>query len=207
MRWRTLPARWHRHRVLAPTFATGLAIGLLTVYPAPLLPMARAYQALCAEYPILALLTFHASPMLLALLLSLTSLGIVAGTWAGAVAVLQTHRFNQCLRRSGATMPPGLLRLAADLGITDRVTYLPWGQPAACCYGFRRPVIAVTAGLVKCLDDAELTGVLAHEREHLRRCDPLRYLFLYTLSAAGFMFPVATALRRRRETRIEMAAD
>lgn len=199
--------RWHHHRNLAPAGAIGLITALLAVYPAPLLPLARAYQALCEQYPVLTLLTFHAPPTPLVLLFSLVGLGIVVGIGAGVVALRQTHRFNQHLRRSATAIPPRLGRLAAELGIADRITYLGWAQPAACCYGFTRPDIAVTAGLVTQLDDEELIAVLAHERQHLRRRDPLRYLALYALSAAGFMFPVAAALRRRRETHIELAAD
>ena len=50
-------------------------------------------------------------------------------------------------------------------------------------------------------------AVLAHERQHLRRHDPLRYLVLYALSTMAFMVPVVPALRRRQEARIEIAAD
>lgn len=203
----TLKRSWHRHRNVAPAGAIGLIVALLAVYPAPLLPLARAYQTVCEQYPILTLLTLHAPPTPLVLLFSLVSLGIVVGIGAGVVALWQTHRFNQHLRRSAAAAPPRLVRLATGLGIADRITHLGWTQPAACCYGFTRPDIAVTAGLVTQLDDEELIAVLAHERQHLRRRDPLRYLVLHALSTATFMFPVAAALRRRRETRIELAAD
>lgn len=198
---------WHRHLALVPAIAVGMAIALLAAYPAPLLPLARAYQALCERYPILTQLTFHAPPTLLVLLGGLVGLGIVAGVGAGSIALWQTHRFNQRVRRSAIAPPARLGRAAAQLGITGRLSYLPWAHPAACCYGFTRPDIAVTAGFVTRLDDEQLIAVLAHERQHLRRRDPLRYLALYALSAATFMFPVAAALRRRRETRIELAAD
>lgn len=207
MRRDALLASWHGHRTLAPAVAIGVAIALLAVYPAPLLPLARAYQALCEQYPILARLTFRAPPAPLVLLMSLASLGAFVGGWAGVVALWQTHRFNQHLRNSGVTVPPRVVHLAADLGIADRITYLAWAQPAACCYGFRRPRIAITEGLVAYLDDAELTAVLAHEREHLRRRDPVRYLVLHALSVGAFMFPVVAALRQRREAHIELAAD
>lgn len=202
-----LLATWDRHRSVAPAVAMGLVVMSLAIYPAPLGPLVRAYQALCEQYPVLTLLTFNAPPASVALLLGIASLGIVVGAGAGIIALLQTHRFNQQLRRSASPMPPRLARLAAELGIVDRITYLPWGHPAACCYGFGRPDIAITAGLATQLDDAELLAVLAHERQHLRRRDPVRYLVLYALSIAAFVFPVAAALRQRRETRIELAAD
>ncbi len=85
--------------------------------------------------------------------------------------------------------------------------YLNHPVVAAFCYGFLRPRVAVTAGLLARLDDTELIAVLAHERHHLRRRDPARYLGLHALAAAAFMFPVAPAIRRRLETRLELAAD
>jgi Zn-dependent protease with chaperone function len=202
-----LLAGWHRHRCLIPAAASGLVIALLAVYPFPLLPLVRAYQVLCGRYPGLSLLTFRAPPPPVALLFTLAGLGIVVGIGSGVVALLQTHRFNQRVRRSAATPPLRLVRLAAELGIADSITYLAWTQPAAYCYGFTRPDIAITAGLVARLDDEELIAVLAHERQHLRRRDPVRYLVLYAVSAAAFMLPVAAALRQRREARIELAAD
>ena len=127
----TLIRSWHHHRNLIPAVAIGLAIALLAVYPAPLGPLVRAYQTVCEQYPVLTLLIFHAPPAPAALLLGLASLGIVVGTGAGMIAFLQTHRFNQRLRRSASPVPARLGRLAAELGIADRITYLPWGHPTA----------------------------------------------------------------------------
>ena len=49
--------------------------------------------------------------------------------------------------------------------------------------------------------------MLLHERHHLRRRDPLRYLVLHALSAGLFMLPLALVLQRWAETRMELAAD
>lgn len=202
-----LLTRWQRDRMLVPAVATGLGIAMLMVNPTPLLTLARAYRSLCEQYPPLALLTFHAPPLPLVFLLILAGIMMIAGTWAGLTGLIGTHRFNQRVRRNAQPLPPRLAHASAGLGIADRLTYLGWGAPAACCYGLIRPRIAVTAGLIAQLDDEELVAVLAHERHHLSRRDPLRYLLLHALTAATFMFPVAPALRRRQEARIELAAD
>lgn len=208
MKWRNcLLARWQRDRTLALTLAIGLVVALLVIDPAPLVPLAHAYRALCERYPLLALLTFHAPPLPLVLLLLLAGIALIAGTWAGLTGLMRTHRFNQRVRQSALPLPPHLACIGVDLGIADRLTYLGWVSPAACCYGFVRPRIAVTAGLLARLDDEELASVLAHERQHLHRRDPMRYLLLHALSAAAFMFPVVRALRERQEARIELAAD
>jgi len=96
---------------------------------------------------------------------------------------------------------------ARRLGIADRLTYLALPAPAAFCYGFLRPRIAITAALANRLGAEELTAVLLHERHHLQRRDPLRYLALSALTAGAFLVPLAPFLRRWAEARIELAAD
>ena len=200
-------APWTRLRPWLPALAVGSTVVLLAATPAPLLPIARGYAALCERYPTLALVTNHAPPLPLALLLGLAALSLLAGGRAGAVGLLATLRFDRRLRRCAGPVPPRLARLGGALAIATRLTSLAAPEPMACCYGFLRPRVAVTAGLFERLDDAELAAVLGHERQHLRRCDPLRYLLLDALTAAAFMFPAAPALRRRCEARIELAAD
>jgi len=207
MRGKHLLAPWQHNHELAPALAVGLGIALLMVKPAPLLPVARAYRALCERYPPLTLLTFHAPPLPLVLLLTLIGIALVTGTWAGLACLIRTHRFNQRVRRNPLPLPPRLARIGADLGVADRLTYLGSTASAACCYGFVRPCIAVTTGLLEQLDDEELVAVLAHERQHLSHRDPVRYLLLHTVSAAAFIFPATSALRQRQEARIELAAD
>jgi hypothetical protein len=189
------------------TVVIGLLIGSLAIDPSPLMPVAQSYRALCERFPALALLTFHAPPLPLALPLLLAVPSLLAGGWAGMRGLIATHRFNHRVRRSPMPLPPRLIILGGELGIVDRLTYLAWAEPAACCFGFLRPRVAVTAGLLARVDDEELLAVLSHERHHLRRHDPLRYLVLHALTRAAFMFPVAPSLRQRKEARIELAAD
>ncbi len=207
MHWPSAHGHFSRHSSQASALVIGLVVALLAIYPSPLLPLADAYQDLCEQYPILTLLTAHAPPAAIALLASLVSVGAGVGIWAGLEALLRTHRFNQQLRRSAAMAPPPLRQVATELGVGDRVTYLAWSQPAAYCYGLVHPRIAITTGLLAQLDEVELIAVIAHERQHLHRRDPLRYLLLHTLSAAAFMVPVSAAIRLRQEARIELAAD
>lgn len=207
MRGQPLLARAQRGRTWGAALATGVVAVSLAVDPTPLLPVARGYRALCDRYPPLVLLTFHAPPLPLVLLLLLAGIGLLAGTWAGGTGLVRTHRTNQRLRHGAMPLPQNLARAGAELGIADRITYLAWAEPVVCCYGFVRPCIAVTAGLVARLDDEELRAVLAHERHHLRHRDPIRYLILHAAAAAAFMLPVTPALRRRQEARIELAAD
>ncbi len=186
---------------------TGLVVLLLAAVPALLVPVARGYQAVCAEYPPLAQLTNHLPPLPLSLLLILAALALGNGIRVGTVQLMNTLRFNRTLRRQAAPLPLRLAAAGATLGLSNRLTYLEHALPAAFCYGLLRPRIAVTAGLLDRLDDEALAAVLAHERQHLRRHDPARYLAIHALTAAAFMFPLAPALRQRLEARIELGAD
>ena len=190
-------------------FALGTAVAVATVAvtPAPLLPVARGFQALCERFPRLALLTFHAPPLPLALLLTLAALAVASGGAAATTRLVGTLRFNRRLALWIRPLPPRLAGVGRSLGLEDRLTYVECPGRAAFCYGFLRPRVAVTAELVERLDDEELAAALAHERHHLRRRDPARYLVLHALAAAAFMFPAAPAIRRRLETRLELAAD
>ena len=196
---------WDRSLAAAAVSAT--AIGLLVAVPAPLVPLAEGFRDVCSRFPVLAQVTNHLPPLAVALLLVLVVAALASGTLVGVVAAVRAGRFNRRLDALGRPAPPRLVRAANRLGLSGRLTYLDEPGLAACCYGVLRPRVAVTAGLVARLDDEELLAVLAHERHHLRRRDPARYLGIRTLAAAAFMLPVAAAVAHRLETRFELAAD
>lgn len=199
---------WRDRTIPWPASAlTAAWVGLVAVEPAPLLPLADAYRAFCEEHPILALLTNHASPVVMALLVSLVAVAALNGGRDATATLIGTMRFHRRLRREDCAAPERLIRLGRDLGLDGRLTFLPRTQLAAFCYGFVRPKVAVSAGLLASLDDEQLRAVLAHEREHQRRHDPARSLALRALCATVFMFPLGTALRRRLETHLELNAD
>jgi Zn-dependent protease with chaperone function len=189
------------------TVVTSMVVLLLAAVPALLVPVARGYRAVCAAYPPLAQLTNHMPPLPLALLLILAALALGNGARAGTRQLIGTLRFNRSLHGQAAPLPPQLAAAGTALGLSNRLTYLEHALPAAFCYGLLRPQVAVTAGLLARLDDEALAAVLAHERQHLGRRDPARYLAIHTLTSAAFMFPLAPALRQRLEARIELGAD
>lgn len=79
------------------------------------------------------------------------------------------------------------------------------GTPSVC--GWLRPVVVVPRNILSDLQDDELCAVLTHEREHLRRRDPLRYAFLAALCSLFWFYPpMAWLARKLRETN-EMACD
>ena len=198
---------WFHLRPWLPSVVVGVLILEIAARPAPLVPIARAYAALCERYPILSLVTNHTPPIPLALLLSLAALALVTGGVAASAGLLATLRWTRRLRRGAGALPTRLGHIGDELGLAGRLTFLLTPEPMACCYGLLRPRIAITAGLLDRLDDLELAAVLAHERHHLRRHDPLRLLVLDALAAATCLLPAAATMRQRWEAQIELAAD
>ena len=190
-----------------PTALFAIALMAIAVTPMPLVPVAQAIYAACERIPVLAAITSHVPPLFLAFVVLLVLGLLITGGRAGVTGFVATMRFNRDIARSEEPLPDRLVRIGGRLGSLERLTYLPRPQPMAFCYGFRTPRIAVTEGLLTLLDDTELLAVLAHEQEHLRRRDPLRYLIIDSLAAAVAVLPISWALRTRFEAEIELAAD
>lgn len=197
-----------RRAWLLPSATVAAMVGVAS-YRRPLLPIARGFRDLCARYPVLALVTRHLPPLPIAFLLAIGGVMTASAAAAGCMRLARTQRFIWALdrRRSVTPMLARLARLSERLDLGGRVLVLDQVPIAAFCFGFLHPRIAVSSSLVATLDDEELLAVLAHERHHLRRRDPLRYLFLHAAGAAACMFPLSGFVRRRLETRIELAAD
>jgi hypothetical protein len=80
-------------------------------------------------------------------------------------------------------------------------------QPRAFCAGLLRPRVYVSAGAVALLDEAALNAVLAHERHHARRRDPLRFAAGRVLAHALFFLPELGLLLERQQALAELSAD
>src|SRR6202042_615319 len=80
-------------------------------------------------------------------------------------------------------------------------------QPRAFCAGLLSPRIYVSTGALALLDDAALSAVLAHERHHARRRDPLRLAAGRVLARAVFFLPELGDLVERERALAELSAD
>ncbi len=195
-----------RHGYPLPTFFW-LSVGLLAYYPAPLLPVARLYHALCGPFPVLTALGRMIPPLSLALVFLSIGAAVAAGLLSALGGTLSALRIARGFDRLAAPLPARLAIAASRLDLEGRLRFLATPVLAAFCYRVVQPRVGITAGLLARLDDQELAAVLLHERHHLRRRDPLRYLLLQAAADGFFMAPLATAVQRRVETRMELAAD
>jgi hypothetical protein len=80
-------------------------------------------------------------------------------------------------------------------------------QPQAFCAGLFAPRVYVSTGALQLLDEPGLDAVLAHERHHARRRDPLRLAAGRVLARALFIVPGLGELIRRQQTLAELSAD
>ncbi len=80
-------------------------------------------------------------------------------------------------------------------------------RPRAFCAGLLRPRVYISTGALALLDESALDAVLAHERHHARRHDPLRLATGRVLARALFFVPGLAGLVRRQQALAELGAD
>lgn len=138
--------------------------------------------------------TANAEALVMVLLGALGAV-VTARTISGAVReVRSSRRFHRCLAAMDPRPGHGAL-LIAD------------AQPRAFCAGLLRPQIYVSSGAVAILDRDALDAVLAHERHHARRRDPLRLATGRVLARALFFLPQIGDLVQTQQALAELSAD
>jgi Zn-dependent protease with chaperone function len=133
---------------------------------------------------------------------ALLGIGSVVRQWWATRRLIQTHAVLRL-----ACPPPSLVGLSERLGLTGRVDVIQAAQPYSFCYGWLRPRICLSTGLVRLLSEAEIEAVLLHERYHLRNHDPLKILLARGLGRAFFFLPLVAELGGHYLLAKELAAD
>lgn len=101
-----------------------------------------------------------------------------------------------------------IARAAACAGLSSGDVLVVPGLPnPAFTAGWWRPRVYVAAEIVDVLDEEQLTAVLAHERAHLVRRDPLRLSVLRFLACTLFYLPTFRRLAEDAADEAEILAD
>ena len=79
--------------------------------------------------------------------------------------------------------------------------------PRAFCAGLWRPRTYISSAALDLLDGKALDAVLAHERHHAERRDPLRLATMRVIARALFFVPPLADLARRQVSLAELSAD
>lgn len=105
------------------------------------------------------------------------------------------------------TLPAPVVTAATAASALGRIDIVEAPRAFAFAYGWIRPRICVSTGLVDLLDESELEAVLHHERWHVARHDPLRLALAQTVGAAFAAVPEIRRLVRLYVLAMEVAAD
>jgi len=139
---------------------------------------------------------------------------IVFGVFAIGVGILllrviQTHhRLAHLFEIAPVQTPPDqLASLLAGLNLNRQVRVVQSSEPFAFCFGFLRPRICLSSGLVALLSPAQLKAALLHEEHHRRKYDPLRILFIEVLNKMLFFLPIVREWGEMVQVRLEVMAD
>lgn len=142
-----------------------------------------------------------------ALLATIVATGIATALTRTAVRLARTHMSVRRLLRRRVPASREIRRAAAATGIGATVVEVADTGPFAFCVGQLRLQIVVSSRLVELLEGQELLAVLAHERAHLERHDPLRRVVCRALAELMFFLPALTDVVQRIDLETELAAD
>ncbi len=139
----------------------------------------------------------HADPASIVVLAigGLGAAAIIASLRAAVRQLRTTRRFQRRLPVIGRV--PG----APEVAVVDSAS------PEAFCAGLLRPRVYVSTAALTALSEHELAAVLAHERHHARRRDPLRLLVARIVGEGLFFLPVIRRLAARYAALAELDAD
>ncbi len=141
-------------------------------------------------------LTSDTSAALLLTLVGVVSCSMGLGLRAFWVECCSQWRASRMLRGSRRVLTGfGVVRVIAD------------EIPRAFCHGLLRPRVFISNGTLDALSPPELEALLAHERHHARRRDPLRLALARVLGGGLFFLPVLPRLLERYAEEAEIAAD
>ncbi len=126
---------------------------------------------------------------------------------AGLGSVVTVRALGGTIRESRASRRFARAVSSRQLETLRGAVVVPDAQPRAFCAGLLRPRVYVSAGAVALLDEAALNAVLAHERHHARRRDPLRFAAGRVLAHALFFLPELGLLVERQQALAELSAD
>ncbi len=136
---------------------------------------------------------------------------LLATVYLGTASFIRQVRYFRTLARAvraaADEVCPRLGRAIAAAGLEAKVVRVADHMPFAFTYGFLRPRVVVSQGLIDQLTDEELTAVLVHERCHADALDPLKTLVARIFSDVFFYAPVVPALLRGYAGRRELIAD
>ncbi|MBB3112239.1 Zn-dependent protease with chaperone function [Paenibacillus phyllosphaerae] len=88
-----------------------------------------------------------------------------------------------------------------------RLVIIGHDAPAAFTFGFFRPVIVLSTGMLQLLDEEELEAVILHEQYHQSHADPLKTYVLFLFSQTLWYLPILGWVHQQYKLVREVLAD
>ena len=173
------------------TLASTLVVLCLLPGVLPWLGIADDHCTTHADHPHLCLVHASASftPLLLVMAISLTGPLVVAASRRARAVVASVKTVSRLRRAASESLGQGIRRIPSPRCVSMAV-------------GVLDPVVIVSSGLTDSLERDQLEVVVAHERAHVRRRDPL----IRSL-AALLSFPLPPSRRRHVLEELELASE
>jgi Zn-dependent protease with chaperone function len=134
--------------------------------------------------------------------------GLAYAVWDRGRAWIGLARTLRALEARSPSADAPIGAAAARVGLSRIRVRVVEGLPnPAFTAGFWRPHVYVAASLSEVLDAAQLDAVLAHERAHVTRRDPLRLSLLRFLACTLFYIPALRRLAADLTDQAEIDAD
>lgn len=138
----------------------------------------------------------------------LVVVGVAYATWDRWRAWRVVRVSLRAVREGAVLLEDGFARAARQVGLdADRLRVVDGLPSPAFTVGWWRPRVYVARALVDLLPTDELAAVLAHERAHVMRRDPLRLSALRFLASVLFWLPALRRLSADAADEAEIVAD
>lgn len=123
--------------------------------------------------------------------------------------IWKTHQYTQqFFYIAQVNFPLAVQEMIVNLEIDkSKVVLVESSLPIAFCFGFFRPQICLSTGILDLLSTSQLRATLCHEDFHRRHFDPLRILLIESISTAFFFLPAIKEWRSLVKIKFELDAD
>lgn len=179
-----------------------MVFGLLT----KIIPLALAHTIYYCQ-AVLANIVFtlpHSFPSIFVLALSFV---ILVGVSSLVFQLSKTDLFVRKVLKNKVRTPKRLKDVVSQLGINHGLDVVGSKELSSFCYGYIKPRICLSTGLINSLNKGELKAVLLHESYHLKRSDPLKILLSQVAATMFFFVPTLRDFHRHYVLSKEIAAD
>lgn len=161
------------------------------------------------ELHLLGDLTAKLEPTLAYMMLMFAAGAALFAAWSGWQSYV---RVGQVIARLQTDVEPAQPHQLALLNQSARrygldVGLVPSDYPISFVWGFSRSKLIVSTGLLRTLNEQELSGLLEHEAAHHERRDNLIKLALSFCAYASLAFPFTRCLLKWRSLQVEQLCD